>query len=436
MEELKVYGRDPRFADPIFTKEAGSRNLFCPETQKLTCRRQGIETLTKHAFNSPSNTTSRNAMRCLANAMLIKPNTRQSFVDLGYEAKACNKLKNDNRDDEFLVSRIIFLTTYGTKIDLRALVDQHGLAETIVHNLSRHAKLAAAAEKPSKESADPMEDMALAETLKLLFNIAHFCPERVASFTGMVPHMVTILLKRDPPTNNPLDPPLGPLINALTILEQMGVNNKDVTTSLYPATEPNSVAEKLIQLLDLSMSTYKGNELEQTVSPLVGVVRLIYEGAPASVRQFIQGKLLPTEEDRQEVLGRSHALSSKLLQNSTNPVTPQLREAISHLLFEMSDKDAFKFVENVGYGFASGFLFQNNLPVPANATAAYGTGEVAGTTAGAGRPVNPVTGQFLDSERFPDLPEMTQEEKEREAERLFVLFERYGRPDPACQAVC
>lgn len=39
--------------------------------------------------------------------------------------------------------------------------------------------------------------------------------------------------------------------------------------------------------------------------------------------------------------------------------------------------------------------------------------------------VNPITGQRVDAEpEGPDLSQMTEEEKEREAERLFVLFER------------
>jgi hypothetical protein len=38
--------------------------------------------------------------------------------------------------------------------------------------------------------------------------------------------------------------------------------------------------------------------------------------------------------------------------------------------------------------------------------------------------VNPITGQRLDKEEQVQVEEMTQEEKEREAERLFVLFER------------
>lgn len=38
--------------------------------------------------------------------------------------------------------------------------------------------------------------------------------------------------------------------------------------------------------------------------------------------------------------------------------------------------------------------------------------------------INPITGQYVSEEKVPDLKDMTDEEKEREAERLFVLFER------------
>lgn len=47
------------------------------------------------------------------------------------------------------------------------------------------------------------------------------------------------------------------------------------------------------------------------------------------------------------------------------------------------------------------------------------------TQSASDREVNPITGQFLDEEdQGPSLADMTDEEKEREAERLFVLFER------------
>ncbi len=291
--------------------------------------------------------------------MLIKPETRQMFVNLGYESKACNKLKNDSRDDEFLVSRILFLTTYGTNIKLLALIDQYHLADNIAQNLARHAKLLTG--KASKAKADPMEDMALTETAKLLFNVSHFCAERVDSFTPAIPHIITLICKHDLPPTNALDPPFGPLVNALISLN---LASKDVASALFPRNEQSAVAERLIRILDKSVRQPGDSELEQTVTPLVTVIRRVHDMASGSVRDHIRGQLLPTDQDRQKVLGRGDSLPSILLRHSTNPMTPQLRDAISHLLFDMSDKDASKFVQNVGYGFASGFLFQNNLPIP------------------------------------------------------------------------
>lgn len=346
--------------------------------------------------------------------MLIKPEARQMFVDLGYEPKACAQLKRDTWDDEFLVGRVIFLTTYGTNVDLSKLIDEYGLAETVIAKLARHADLASSL---GKEKIDQMQDMALSETLKLMFNVTHFCKTKVDSFSPAARYVLVLLVKREIAPSKPLDGPFSPLINALVNLK---LDTMEAKAALYPeAEQQNLVVQRLVYILDLSMKTYSDNDLEQTVTPLVSVLRLIHESAPEGVKQYIRGRLLPTAEDRQKVLGRGETLASKLLRNSTNAMAPQLRDIISHFLFEMSDRDANKFVDNVGYGFASGFLFQNNIPVPQNATG----GEDG--AASSSRPVNPITGQFIDQEIGPEMPEMTDEEKEREAERLFVLFERY-----------
>ena len=92
----------------------------------------------------------------------------------------------------------------------------------------------------------------------------------------------------------------------------------------------------------------------------------------------------------------------------------------------MSDKDANKFVKNIGYGFAAGFLMNHNIQIPGSATEA---GSVSsGSDAASGAAINPITGQRLSAEKqdhpTEDVKEMTQTEKEREAERLYVLFEK------------
>ncbi|KAK0734299.1 guanine nucleotide exchange factor [Lasiosphaeria miniovina] len=406
LEELKLYGRDPRDARPIFTNE-------------------GIETLTRHAFDSTSDTTCRNALKVLCNALFLRSETRQMFVDLGYEAKACSKLQSGSWNDEFLVSRLILLTTYETNINLVKLIDQHQLADTMVQNLERHAKRLD--EKAARKTAyfDPMEGMALEETLKLLFNVTNFCSERVSKFAPAVSHIVTLLCKDDiPATRTPLVPPFSLFINALVNLD---LSSGPAQAALFPASEPEVSANRLIDLLDLALKAYPESELEQTTSPLVCVILSVYEHAPDAVRRATQGRLLPTEDDRKNVLGKGDTLPARLLRNSTNALAPQLRTAISQLLFDMSDKDATKFVKNVGYGFASGFLFQNQIPIPEAASEGYdvSSGSSEGASSNIRKAVNPITGQFLDAEQsISELPEMTDEEKEREAEKLFVLFER------------
>jgi len=58
-----------------------------------------------------------------------------------------------------------------------------------------------------------------------------------------------------------------------------------------------------------------------------------------------------------------------------------------------------------------------NMPVPESAHDGI-------TNTDGGAEINPITGQRLDHEWVDDLPPMTEEEKEMEAEKLFVLFER------------
>ena len=73
----------------------------------------------------------------------------------------------------------------------------------------------------------------------------------------------------------------------------------------------------------------------------------------------------------------------------------------------------------------------HDLPVPATAAEGWSTGQSDvdlgdGLTNVEGKEINPVTGQIREMEPKAPEEEMTEEEKEREAERLFVLFERYA----------
>ena len=60
---------------------------------RLTQEAQGVQTLSRHTFDSNSMITSREAAKCLANVLLLESKTRQMFVDFGYPVKAAQRLK-------------------------------------------------------------------------------------------------------------------------------------------------------------------------------------------------------------------------------------------------------------------------------------------------------------------------------------------------------
>ncbi|KAI8074514.1 guanine nucleotide exchange factor, partial [Gongronella butleri] len=94
-------------------------------------------------------------------------------------------------------------------------------------------------------------------------------------------------------------------------------------------------------------------------------------------------------------------------------------------LFVLCDENASKFSQQVGYGNAIGFLVNKGIAMEPPSAADGADDGPGGSHSGGHRPVHPITGQYLDvQDDGPSLAEMTDEEKEREAERLFVLFER------------
>lgn len=277
-----------------------------------------------------------------------------------------------------------------------------------------------------------IEMQALSETLKFFFNLTQFYPGYNVAFSEPIPHILTILTNIQLPTPM-LQPPITYLINSLLNLDiKANSSNHMIMSALFPNLNSTCHLNRLITILDSSVRYYKDEELESLATPLVAILRKIYAVAPALVKEHMEISLLPSVEERAKPLGRSDTLASWLLRLSTSPVAPSLRESISSLMFEVSDQDPALFVRNVGYGFASGFLMTHNLPVPEKAlkgdgkTASIDDTEDPGemVTYVDGLEINPITGQRKDMEPVDLGPEMTDDEKEKEAEKLFVLFER------------
>jgi hypothetical protein len=77
-----------------------------------------------------------------------------------------------------------------------------------------------------------------------------------------------------------------------------------------------------------------------------------------------------------------------------------------------------KFIYHIGFGYAIGYIMSHEIAVPEDILRENAPNVPRDN-------INPVTGQRVENEcKIPSLANMTEDEKEREAERLFVLFER------------
>ena len=283
-----------------------------------------------------------------------------------------------------------------------------------------------------------MEGMALSETLKLIFNILHKHPSEAYRYNDCVEYTVNLLLNENPLPQPPIELPLSDTINALINLD-LETANQDI---LFPDSDPPRLTNRLFDILDAAIKFYPVQSVDTSASPLLALLNKLTLTAPETVKNSMRTRLFPSDDERTKPLGQADTLPARLLRLSTSGHTPQLRESIPSLLFELCDKDAEKFVRAVGYGYASGYLTNHKIPVPLRyrsasvGSEANGEGSSAATTATGGGErterrgrasedkVNFVTGQYLAHEPEPSGPLMTEEEKMREAERLFVLFER------------
>ncbi|ORY89730.1 guanine nucleotide exchange factor synembryn-domain-containing protein [Leucosporidium creatinivorum] len=194
---------------------------------------------------------------------------------------------------------------------------------------------------------------------------------------------------------------------------------------------------------------------EEILGPVMLLLRKISLLAePAALLREI---LLPQDIDRSIPLERRPDLIGHLIRLLSSLLLPNTAYGVGEFLYNLCDRDPATLCTQIGYGNASGFL-QNRgelIPPPpiANANTADSKkrkGSVAAqrptsststiaeedsaptfaSPFGGGpsgpRAVNPITGAFgLPPD--PDEVEMTEEEKEREAEKLYVLFDRMQR---------
>ncbi|KAI9448470.1 guanine nucleotide exchange factor [Lactarius indigo] len=158
--------------------------------------------------------------------------------------------------------------------------------------------------------------------------------------------------------------------------------------------------------------------LDELLAPLVMLLLKLVTG-DTGARDRVREWLLPSNLDRTVVLESRADTLGRLLRLLTSVYHTRLNSMSGELLYALCNHDAMQLISQVGYGNVAGFLFNKGV-----VTGPPTSGGASGSVDSSGAQINPITGAI--QEERPDI-EMTEEEREREAERLFVLFDRLER---------
>ncbi|KAG7446096.1 uncharacterized protein BT62DRAFT_895946 [Guyanagaster necrorhizus] len=456
---------------------------------------------------------SNEALRCMANTMLLFDHARGAFIgkEVGGGEICVGMLdKSTTPDQVFILSRILFLATVSGSSWIISLVEDHnhkrrGVVDIIASKLDAMLVAIQAGTKLGRE--------AMADLLKFTFNLLLHYPKvrcKISSndgqkalgdfwspnLDGLLPSLLRTFYSLPPTFPSPLVSPLTHVIHALitipitsslrpvwlgpstpqrrsssnssspktstsnggespvlsqtppkssTLDRALSVLSVAGRRSLSRSPSPNTATQQDIllrahDLLEVSFSHYfpgsidpddpsvrerpkkeqLDGSLDDIISPLIVLITrlcLADETSRGRLREWI----VPPDLDRSAPLeGRSDMLG-RCLRLMGSVYHSRLKDSVGEMLFAMADSDARILSSLVGYGNVAGFLFNKGIMSAPPPPGSEDSPSSAEPVAPDGKVINPITGNTMEK---PDLPEMTEEEKEQEMEKLFVLFDR------------
>ncbi|GAA5910496.1 uncharacterized protein JCM6883_003029 [Sporobolomyces salmoneus] len=165
----------------------------------------------------------------------------------------------------------------------------------------------------------------------------------------------------------------------------------------------------------------EASKIEELLGPVVLLLRkLSMIGEANEMFRFV---LFPPDLDRSKPINRQPTLTGHLVRLLSSVFLPNTAFGVGEFLYNLADRSPEKLCALIGYGVASGFL-QNRGELIPPPPFEDGGGEGEGDSTS--RPINPITGAFEPPEDS-NRETMTEEEKEREAEKLYTLFDRMER---------
>ncbi|KAH8923493.1 hypothetical protein BT69DRAFT_1333781 [Atractiella rhizophila] len=471
-EVLKVLGRSAIGTEPL-------------------AREKSLRVLLEHSYVLPPPSGSlpavlpphsKDALRTVCNTLFLHSSARMNMASFPTIISSVSRLLNATEKDEdaaFLLLRLLLFITTDNDTFVRQAVERESIASYISDLAESYAA------SPAKE-----KEPCLIEALKLSYRLTSFYA-RLAPGSGRISPSSSGSSDRDSLESGRRTPSkkekekkskrfwkrrssarkekgadekaaketedlegewiayferlVNPLVHIIEVSETTvplpPITRHSVNALMFfPAnslpTSPSPFLTSYVTLLDVTaadvlkdedpldgVQIVTGQAVEESLVAFIWTLRKIARENESS-RAWLKKLLLPDEIDRSLPLDQTPTFIGRLLVIMKSSTCPGCALGVGELLLTLCDRSPLLLSEQIGYGIASGFLanIQALCPPPDNWLTIHG------------KEVDSTTGSYVDSqverrkaEGKPGLEDMTEEEKERELEKLMDSIDRLNK---------
>nr|XP_020467773.1 synembryn-B [Monopterus albus] len=439
LETLRILSRDKGILAPVATKEG---MLTLGKMAKLHAGEEGDSNQKNTQEDTPSTEEEKvvvEALKCLCNVVYNSPAAQQVSVDVNLAHGLCASLRTAHtwhHEVGLFTLRLLFLLS-ALRPDIRGVLRQDWDAVRLLTEVLEHTlhvcwvgRYEAAHPGPQAMPMPAHDNERAMEALKALFNLTLSDPggeeddHQFRLIAAILRHLLMLKTETEEKTEEAHS-------HAVNLLNNLPVSCLDVLIDIpvqgglekYNGKNMDAV-QVLLDFMEKRID--KGSNYKEGLTP---VLSLLTEGSRhhREIRRYIKAQVLPPLKDvkiRPEV---GTAIRNKLVRLMTH-VDTGVKQTAAEFLFVLCKENVDSLLKYTGYGNAAGLLVARGLLGGGRGETQYSDDEDSDTEEyKSAKPfINPITGHVEEPMPNP-IEEMTEEQKEYEAQKLVNMLDRLSR---------
>lgn len=435
LETLRILSRDKHVLGPVATKEG---MLTLAGLARICVAGHEGEPL-EEAQSAEEERVVVEALKCLCNVVFNSVPAQQMGGDLQLAEGLCPRLhlvSASHHEVGLFSLRLLFLLS-ALRTDVRSTLQKEAGAVKLLTNVLERTldvrwvgPYEAAPPDPEAPPIPPENNELTMEALKALFNLtmSDSCDKdslhKLRLIAGIMRHLLMLKTHSEEKTEETHS-------HAINLLSNLPVQCLDVLIDVPVQGGLEKYRGKNMDtvqiLLDFMIKRIdKGFNFKEGLTP---VLSLLTESARyhREIRRYIKAQILPPLKDVKERPEIGDTIRNKLVRLMTH-VDMAVKQGAAEFLFVLCKESVDNLLKYTGYGNAAGLLMARGLLAGGRGETQYSSDEDSDTEEYKSvKPfINPITGHVEDPLPNP-LDEMTEEQKEYEAQRLVSMIDELSR---------